>query len=60
VVVQAPLWFAGHSGAMEADTAVAALGILKIALGWPLQLAALGGMAWLLGRNSTPVEQQVA
>jgi hypothetical protein len=57
VVVQAPLWFAGHSGAIEAGTAVAALGILKIALGWPLQLAALAGMAWLLGRNSTPVEQ---
>ncbi len=27
---------------MDADTAVAALGIMKIALGWPLQLAALG------------------
>lgn len=56
VVVQAPLWFAGSSGAIEADTAVAALGILKIALGWPLQLAALGAMAWVLARNHTPVE----
>lgn len=55
VVAQAPLWFAGNSGAMEADTAVAALGILKIALGWPLQLGALGAMAWVLSRNSTPV-----
>jgi hypothetical protein len=56
VVAQAPIWFAGNSGAMDADTAVAVLGILKIALGWPLQLAALGGMVWLLSRNSTPVD----
>lgn len=56
VVVQAPLWFAGHSGAIEADTAVAALGILKIALGWPLQLGALGAMAWVLSRNTTPLQ----
>lgn len=57
VVVQAPLWFAGHSGVVEAGTAVAALGVLKIVLGWPLQLAALGAMAWLLGRNNTPVTE---
>ena len=30
------------------------LGVLKIGLGWPLQLAALGAMVWLLGRNHTP------
>jgi hypothetical protein len=29
---------------------------MKIALGWPLQLAALGGMVWLLARNHTPME----
>nr|WP_246416010.1 DUF3159 domain-containing protein [Nocardioides luti] len=57
VVVQAPLWFAGSSGALDADTAVAALGILKIVLGWPLQLAALAGMAWILSRNHTPVQE---
>lgn len=55
VLVQAPLWFAGQSGAVDADTAVAVLGVLKIGLGWPLQLAALGAMVWLLGRNATPV-----
>jgi hypothetical protein len=55
VAVQAPIWFAGHTGAMDAGTAVASLGVLKIALGWPLQLAALGAMVWLLGRNHTPV-----
>ena len=56
VVVQAPIWFAAKSGAMETDSAVAALGVLKIAMGWPLQLAALAAMAWVLSRNKTPVE----
>lgn len=56
VLVQAPIWFAGKAGSVEADTAVAALGILKIAMGWPLQLVALGAMAWVLARNRTPVE----
>jgi hypothetical protein len=39
---------------------VAALGVLKIVLGWPLQLAALGLMVWLLSRNRTPVADQPA
>lgn len=56
VVVQAPVWFAGSSGGMEADTAVAVLGILKVGLGWPLQLAALASMVWVLSRNATPVD----
>lgn len=56
VVVQAPIWLAAHSGAMDADRAVALLGILKIAMGWPLQLAALAAMAWVLTRNHTPVQ----
>lgn len=56
-VVQGPIWIAGHSGSLSADTAVAALGILKIAMGWPLQLAALAAMSWLLGRNHTPLQQ---
>ena len=56
VVVQAPLWLAGSHGGLDADTAVAALGIAKIALGWPLQLAALASMAWVLGRGHTPLE----
>ncbi|MGI8646151.1 MAG: DUF3159 domain-containing protein [Nocardioides sp.] len=53
--LQGPVWLAGQSDALDADTAVAVLGVLKIALGWPLQLAALGSMVWLLGRNHTPV-----
>ena len=56
VAIQGPVWLGGSSGALEADAAIAVLGILKIVLGWPLQLAALAGMVWLLGRNSTPVE----
>lgn len=55
VVVQAPIWLAAHSDAMDPDRAVALLGVLKIAMGWPLQLAALGAMVWVLGRNKTPV-----
>ena len=59
-LLQGPVWLAGHSGAMDADTAVAVLGVLKIALGWPLQLAALGAMVWLLGRNHTPMQPETA
>jgi hypothetical protein len=55
-LVQGPIWLAGHSGSMSADTAVAMLGVLKVAMGWPLQLASLGAMSWLLGRNHTPLE----
>jgi hypothetical protein len=58
--VQGPIWLSGSSGAIDADAAIAALGVLKIALGWPLQLAALGAMLWLLGRNRTPVQPTVA
>lgn len=56
VVVQAPIYLAGTSGAMDADAAVATLGLLKIGLGWPLQLGALVWMVWLLGRNHTPLQ----
>jgi hypothetical protein len=31
-LVQGPIWLAGHSGSISADTAVAALGVLKIAM----------------------------
>ena len=60
VAVQAPIWLAGNSGSMDPDAAVAALWVLKIALGWPLQLAALASMIWLLSRNRTPVEPDAA
>jgi hypothetical protein len=57
-LVQGPIWLAGHSGSLSADTAVATLGVLKVAMGWPLQLAALAAMSWLLGRNHTPLAQE--
>lgn len=56
VLVQLPLYLAGTSQAMEPQVAVAALGFSKILMGWPLQLAALAGMVWLLARDRTPVE----
>jgi hypothetical protein len=56
LAVQAPIYLAGRS-AVDAGPMVAALGITKIAMGWPLQLAALAGMVWLLARNRTSVEE---
>lgn len=46
VIVQYPLWAGDH---------VALLGTSKIVLGWPLQLASLAAMVYLLSRNKTPL-----
>lgn len=46
VLVQYPLWASDH---------VALLGTAKVVLGWPLQVAGLMAMAWVLGRNKTPL-----
>jgi hypothetical protein len=54
-LVQWPIWLGGHSGSLSAGTAVAALGVLKLAMGWPLQLGGLAAMSWLLARNHTPI-----
>ncbi|MET7327931.1 DUF3159 domain-containing protein [Nonomuraea sp. NPDC005650] len=55
VAVQAPVyWFGGG------NEAVAALGFAKIVMGWPLQVAALGAMLWVLGRGRTPIKPPVA
>jgi hypothetical protein len=59
VVVQLPIYLAGKA-ADDAGPMVAALALTKIAMGWPLQLFALAGMAWLLARNGTPVAQEAA
>ena len=56
VAVELPLYLAGKSAA-DAGTMIAALGIAKIGLGWPLQVAGLCGMVWLLARNRTPVTE---
>jgi len=45
-VVYYPLWHAGEAGW---------LGVAKIVLGWPVYLASLGVMAWMLSRDSTPL-----
>lgn len=46
VVVQYPLYLAGQVGW---------LGASKIALGWPLQVAAFAAMIWVLARGRTPL-----
>lgn len=48
VAVQYPLYLAGH---------VAWLGAAKVVMGWPLQVAALAAMVWLLARGRTPMER---
>ncbi|GHH64719.1 hypothetical protein GCM10017673_07840 [Streptosporangium violaceochromogenes] len=49
VAVQLPVYLLGG------NDAVAELGILKIVMGWPLQVAGLAAMVWLLARGRTPV-----
>jgi hypothetical protein len=50
VIVQLPIYLIwGNDG-------VAAMGVAKIALGWPLQVAALGAMVWVLARGRTPIQ----
>ncbi|WP_017605304.1 DUF3159 domain-containing protein [Nocardiopsis alkaliphila] len=55
VVVQYPLWLADSNG--WADT-FAILGISKVAMGWPLQVAAFTAMVWVLARGRTPLESE--
>jgi hypothetical protein len=55
VVVQGPIYLAGRNGWWSTDSAVAALGVAKLAMGWPVQVAALAAMVWVLTRNSTPL-----
>jgi hypothetical protein len=57
VAVQLPIWVAGKT-AEDPSPMIAALGVTKIAMGWPLQILALAGMAWLLARNHTPVRPE--
>ena len=57
VAVQGPVYLAGRNGWWDEDSAVATLGVAKLAMGWPLQVAALAAMVWLLSRNKTPVRE---
>jgi hypothetical protein len=54
VAVQAPVWLAGRA-AEDTDPWLTALGVAKVAMGWPLQVAALAAMLWVLARDRTPV-----
>lgn len=54
VAIQAPIYLAGRA-ADDADPYITALGLAKVAMGWPLQVAALTLMVWLLSRDRTPV-----
>jgi hypothetical protein len=56
VVVQGPIYLAGRNDWWSTDSAVAALGVTKLAMGWPLQVAALAAMVWVLTRNSIPLK----
>ena len=56
VVVQGPIYLAGRNDWWSTDSAVAALGVAKLAMGWPLQVAALAAMVWVLSRNSIPIK----
>ena len=58
VVIQAPMYLAGSQDLADKDLMVAMLGTAKIALGWPLQVAALLAMVYLLSRNHTPVRRE--
>jgi Protein of unknown function (DUF3159) len=57
LLVQLPIYLAGRA-ADDPGTMIGLLGVSKVALGWPLQIAALAAMAWLLSRNRTPVEAE--
>ncbi|WP_269306656.1 DUF3159 domain-containing protein [Aeromicrobium sp. HA] len=48
VLVQYPLYLSDQIGW---------LGTSKVIMGWPLQIATLAAMVWLLSRNSTPVTE---
>jgi hypothetical protein len=50
VLVYLPLWAAGEAGW---------LGIAKLTLGWPLQIATFAAMGYVLARNHTPLDETV-
>ncbi|MFW6774738.1 DUF3159 domain-containing protein [Nocardioides sp. CPCC 205120] len=60
VLLQGPVWLAGHSGALSASTAVAVLAALRLGLGWPLRIASFAAMIWILSRDRTPLAEPAA
>ncbi|MFI6578212.1 DUF3159 domain-containing protein [Nocardiopsis sp. NPDC050513] len=57
VIVQYPLWLLDHYDV--ADT-FALLGLAKVGMGWPLQVAAFAAMVWVLARGRTPLDNGAA
>jgi hypothetical protein len=51
LAVQLPLYLAGKVGWLAA---------MKLALGWPLYIAALAVMAWVLAKGRTPLRAEDA
>ena len=60
VAIEGPLILLGWTGAMNADTAVSTLAIIKLGVGWPLRAVMWGAMIWLLGRNATPHAPEIS
>lgn len=58
VLLQGPVLLLAYGGALDKDTGVLLLGILRTGLGWALRVASWGAMVWLLARNHTPVEPE--
>ncbi|WP_246160644.1 DUF3159 domain-containing protein [Nocardioides humilatus] len=56
VLGQGPIWLLGHSGTIDADTAVVIILVLRTGLGWALRIGSWTLMIWLLARNATPLE----
>ncbi|WP_116247145.1 DUF3159 domain-containing protein [Nocardiopsis sp. FIRDI 009] len=57
VLVQYPLWLLND---LDVADTFALLGLSKVAMGWPLQVAAFAAMVWLLARGRTPLEDAPA
>lgn len=58
VLLQGPVWLAGTSGAISAESAVVLISALRYGLGWPLRIGAFALMTWLLARNRTPLSPE--
>lgn len=57
VLVQGPIYLSGRNAWVDPDLAIGALATTKLIMGWPLQIATLATMVWLLSRNSTPMDE---
>ncbi|HRD61348.1 MAG TPA: DUF3159 domain-containing protein [Nocardioides sp.] len=56
VLLQGPVWLLGWSGAIDTDTAVLIVSVLRLGLGWALRIGSWSLIIWLLARNATPIE----